>query len=73
MATLLVEFGDDYSTISFQYEKDEADSIPIWGDSFELGDDGEEKVTVTVGKKVFDKAGIAVYEVLGVRPLFRKD
>ena len=73
MATLLREFGDDYSTISFQYEEDEVESLPSWGDSFELGDDGEEKVSVTVGKKVFDKSGITVYEVLAVRPVFSKD
>ena len=48
MATLLREFGDDYSTISFQYEEDEVESLLSWGDSFELGDDGEDKVSVAV-------------------------
>ena len=72
MATLLREFGDDYSTISFQYEEDEVESLPSWGDSFELGDDDEDKMLVTVGKKIFDKSGIAVYEVLAVRLLKTK-
>ena len=73
MATLLKEFDNDHSTISFTYEKDEADSLPIWGDSFEVGEKDEKDVTiVTVGKKLFDKSGIAVYEVLAARAVFNK-
>ena len=72
MATLLREFSDDYSKISFQYEEDEADSLPKWGESFELGDNEEDLMLVTVGKKLFDKSGIAVYEVIATRPVFTK-
>ena len=72
MATLIKRFGHEDPTITIQYDEDEVDDLPSWGDSFELGDD-EDMLTITVGKKVFDKAGIAVFEVLAIRPSFDKD
>lgn len=55
MATLLREFGDDYSIIFFQYEEDEVESLPSWGGSFEPGemDDFDQESVISIGHKGF--------------------
>lgn len=66
MAKLFRQYMASDEEIIFEYDLDE--KLPIWGETFTMGDKGDEDfVKVTVGKKLYDKSGIAAFEVLASR------